>query len=218
MIVNKKETEGLPENLIKIYSTDDEKLNEFGKLLTSDTSKRIFQLLFSETLTAMQISQKTDIELSLVRYHIKRMLELGIIKIAKIEKSIKAQDMKCYTATNLAVVILPPSALERAKESKMLVRSFKVIYKFVAIGVSAVSTWFGTQFMQNYYSDVGDAPPISKPQEEMGHEEVVPSFFDNMWLDGQSDILWSLIATILVISIGVSILIFKRRKMRLHNS
>jgi len=133
---------------IEIFSTDDEKIKLFGELLTNDSSRSILQLLFKEELTANQIAQKTGISLQLVKYHINKMQELGVIKVSKIEKNSKAQDMKFYSATKFAVVLLPSNVSEKAKESKMLIRSFKHIYKFAGIGVAAVASLFSISLLQ----------------------------------------------------------------------
>jgi DNA-binding transcriptional regulator LsrR (DeoR family) len=78
---------------IKILATDDEKIKSFGELFTNDSSREILQLLFNEELTANQIAQKTGISLQLVKYHLIKLQDLGIVKISKIEKNSKSQDI-----------------------------------------------------------------------------------------------------------------------------
>jgi DNA-binding transcriptional ArsR family regulator len=95
------DTDDLTEK-IKILATDDEKIKSFGELFTNDSSREILQLLFNEELTANQIAQKTDISLQLVKYHLIKLQDLGIVKISKIEKNSKSQDMKIYTATKFS--------------------------------------------------------------------------------------------------------------------
>ncbi|NND86750.1 MAG: winged helix-turn-helix transcriptional regulator [Nitrosopumilus sp.] len=121
---------------IKILATDDEKIKSFGELLTNDSSREILQLLFNEELSANQISQKTDISLQLVKYHLQKLQDLGIVKIIKIEKNSKSQDMKIYSATKFSIVIVPPKFSEKTKESKLLVRSFKHIYRIAGLGIA----------------------------------------------------------------------------------
>lgn len=122
---------------IKIIATDDEKIKSFGELLTNDSSRAILQLLFNEELTALQIAEKTGISLQLVKYHIIKLQDLGVVKVTKIEKNSKSQDMKFYSAQKFSMVIVPPKYSEKTKESKLLVRSFKHIYKIVGLGISA---------------------------------------------------------------------------------
>ena len=121
---------------IKILATDDEKIKSFGELFTNDSSREILQLLFNEELTANQIAQKTDISLQLVKYHLIKLQDLGIVKISKVEKNSKSQDMKIYTATKFSIVIVPPKLSEKTKESKLLVRSFRHIYKVAGLGIT----------------------------------------------------------------------------------
>lgn len=122
---------------IKIIATDDEKIKSFGELLTNDSSRAILQLLFNEELTALQISEKTGISLQLVKYHIIKLQDLGVVKVTKVEKNSKSQDMKFYSASKFSMVIVPPKYSEKTKESKLLVRSFRHIYKITGLGISA---------------------------------------------------------------------------------
>lgn len=121
---------------IKILATDDEKIKSFGELFTNDSSREILQLLFNDALSATQISQKTDISLQLVKYHLIKLLDLGIVKIIKIEKNSKSKDMKIYSATQFSIVIVPPKLSKKTKESKLLVRSFRHIYKVAGLGIA----------------------------------------------------------------------------------
>ena len=122
---------------IKIIATDDEKIKSFGELLTNDSSRAILQLLFNEELTALQIAEKTGISLQLVKYHIIKLQDLGVVKVTKVEKNSKSQDMKFYAASKFSMVIVPPKYSEKTRESKLLVRSFKHIYKIAGFGISA---------------------------------------------------------------------------------
>ena len=134
---------------IEIFSTEHEKIKLFGELLTNDSSRKILQILFEEELTANEISQKSEISLQLVKYHIIKMEELGVIKVSKTGKNSKSHDMKYYKAKKFAVVILPSKVSEIAKESKSLNKSFKTIYKFVGVGVAAVASLFSLSFLVN---------------------------------------------------------------------
>jgi len=134
---------------IKILATDDEKIKSFGELFSNDSSRKILQLLFNEKLTATQIAQKTDISLQLVKYHLNKLQDLGIVKIFKIEKNSKSQDMKIYSATKFSIVIVPPTLSKKTKESKLLVRSFRHIYKVAGLGIATgLSGLFSLSLLQ----------------------------------------------------------------------
>lgn len=139
---------GLAEK-VEIISTDDEKIKSVGELLSSDSGRNILKLLFDQVLTANQIAQKTEISLPLVIYHLKKMQDMGIVKITNIGKNIKTQDMKFYTSSKFAIVILPSNVTEKAKTSKSLANSFKAIYRFGSIAIAAVATWFASRIAQN---------------------------------------------------------------------
>ena len=121
----------------KILATDDEKIKSFGEIFTSDSSREILQLLFNEELSATQIAQKSNISLQLVKYHLAKLQSLDVVKISKIEKNSKSQDMKIYTASKFSIVIVPPTLSEKTKESKSLARSFRHIYKVAGLGIAA---------------------------------------------------------------------------------
>ena len=143
---------------IKILATDDEKIKSFGELFTNDSSREILQLLFNEELTANQIAQKTGISLQLVKYHLIKLQDLGIVKISKIEKNSKSQDMKIYSATKFSIVIVPPKLSEKTKESKLLVRSFRHIYKVAGLGIATgLSGIFSLSQFKNKTVYVGDS-------------------------------------------------------------
>ena len=120
----------------KILSTDDEKIKSFGEMFTNDSSREILQLLFNEELSAAQIAQKSNISLQLVKYHLAKLQSLDVVKISKIEKNSKSQDMKIYTALKFSIVIVPPTLSKKTKESKSLARSFRHIYKVAGLGIA----------------------------------------------------------------------------------
>ena len=121
---------------IKILATDDKKIKSFGEIFSNDSSREILQLLFNEELSATQIAQKTEISLQLVKYHLIKLQDLGVVTISKIEKNSKSQDMKIYAATKFSIVIVPPTLSKKTKESKLLVRSFRHIYKVAGLGIA----------------------------------------------------------------------------------
>ncbi|MBA4718057.1 MAG: winged helix-turn-helix transcriptional regulator [Nitrosopumilus sp.] len=134
---------------IKILATDDEKIKSFGELFSNDSSRKILQLLFNEELAATQIAQNTNISLQLVKYHLNKLQDLGIVKISKIEKNSKSQDMKIYSATKFSIIIVPPKFSEKTKESKLLVRSFRHIYKVAGLGIATgISGLFSLSMLQ----------------------------------------------------------------------
>ena len=142
---------------VSIYDTDDDKLRALGEVLITDASRKILKLLFDHTLTANEIATKTSFSLQLVRYHIKKMQDVNLVEISKIGKNTKSHDMKYYSATKFAIVIVPTKFSEKTKSSKSLFRSFSSIYRLGAIGFATIGSWFATMSLQT-----GQSPDVSK--------------------------------------------------------
>jgi len=135
---------------VEILSTDDEKIKAMGEILSTDASRQILKLLFNESMTANQISQKTDLSLPLVIYHLKKMQNANVVKISSVGKNIKSHDMKFYTLDKFAIVIVPPEMSEKVKKSKSLFNTFSRIHRLATLGAVSIAAWFSSQFIQNF--------------------------------------------------------------------
>jgi len=152
---------------VEILSTDDEKLKAMGEILSTDASRQILKLLFNESMTANQISQKTDLSLPLVIYHLKKMQDANVVKITNVGKNIKSHDMKFYTLDKFAIVIVPPEMSGKVKESKSLFNTFSRIHRFATLGAVSIAAWFSSQFIQNYgqvSNRVREEIPVVEPE------------------------------------------------------
>ena len=127
---------------IEIFSTDDKKLKVFAEIISNKSSNDILHLLFREELTANEIAQKTGTSLQLVKYHLEKMQSIEIVCISKTEKNSKSRDMNYYTASKFAVVITHTDVTEKAKQSKLLAKSFKSIYRFFGMGAASIASLF----------------------------------------------------------------------------
>jgi DNA-binding transcriptional ArsR family regulator len=210
---------------VEILSTEDEKLKAIGEILSSDPSRKILKLLFNQALTANQISQKIEISLPLVIYHLKKMQESGVIKITKVGQNTKSHDMKFYTVDKFAIVILPTEMSTPAKKSKSLLNSFTRIHRMATLSAVCVAAWFSSQFIQKNMAQqvVRDeqltmsqpegaemmlkAAPASEPVEELPMQAQAPTG------EFSFDILWSIVAVLAVIVAGLVIeILIKNRK------
>ena len=137
---------------VHILSTEDERLKTIGEILSSDSSRKILQLLFNQSFTANQIAQKTDMSLQLVIHHLKKMQSVGVVKITNVGKNTKSHDMKFYTIDKVALVILPSEMSTPAKKSKSLFNSFNRIHRLATLGAVSIAAWFSSQILQRPYS------------------------------------------------------------------
>lgn len=145
------------ENKIQIFSNNDEKLKFLGKMLNSDSSREILQLLIDNEMTANEIAEKTNLSLSLVIHHLNKMMQTEIVTVSKTVLNSKNQPMKYYTA-KAGILILPEKASQKAKESKSFSNSLKRIMKFASIGMAGLVSWFIVQFKQDSEISLDRAP------------------------------------------------------------
>lgn len=169
---------------IEILSIDDDKLKLFGDLFSSKSSRKILNILYNNEMAASEIAIKTEMSLELVRHHLQKMQKIGLVKISKIKKNSREQDMKYYVSSKFVIMILPPALSEKAKKSKTLFNSLKKIYQFAAIGVSAIFSWFVIE------TATGSKITLDRPSGPSGIPDSV---------------FWATITALLVIVVGLII-------------
>ena len=210
---------------VEIISTEDQKMKAIGEILSSDSSRAILKILFNDSLTANQISQKTEISLPLVIYHLKKMQESGVVKITSVGKNTKSHDMKFYTVDKLAIIILPSQMSEPAKKSKSLFNSFTRIHRLATLGGVSIAAWFSSQIIQKgtepnvnieeqtpmMSSTPSEAPEMafkSMPMEDTG--TIAASTVQTT--DPLVQLLWSAVAVLAVIVTGLVIEVIISKK------
>lgn len=129
------------EDKVRIFSTSDERIKSLGKMLNSDSSMDILQLLNNAEMTANELAKKTNMSLPLVIHHLNKMLQAGIVNVSRTQLNSKNQAMKYYTAAKTGILILPEQAYKKAKESKSLSNSLRRIMRFSAIGTAGLVSW-----------------------------------------------------------------------------
>lgn len=216
---------------IDILSTEDEKLKEIGEILSSDSSRQILKLLFNNSLSANQIAQKTEMSLPLVIHHLKKMQNVGVVKITNIGKNTKSHDVKFYTIDKVAIVILPSEMQQSAKKSKSLFNSFNRIHRLATLGGISIATWFSSQLLQSktLVSDQIESISAAAPMMEgdrAAMKSTLPESFEMSQQtqapvqtgDPSLDIVWSVIAVLCVVIVGLTIevIISSKKKKLLH--
>jgi DNA-binding transcriptional ArsR family regulator len=218
---------------VEILSTEDQKIKAVGEILSSDSSREILKILFNDAMSANQISQKTKISLPLVIYHLKKMQDSGVVKIANVEKNTKSRDMKFYTVDKLAIIILPSKMSEPAKNSKSLFNSFTRIHRLATLGGVSLAAWFSSQIIQRVTTEhtFEQSEPMMKsiPSETpemalkaMPADEVGTSISSAMpvasTVDPSIQLLWSVVTVLSVIIAGlvIEVIISKKHNAKLN--
>lgn len=114
-------TDGTSEDLvvestesIEILTTDDVKIKTIGEVFANDTSRQIFVKLFEGITSPSEISNKTGISLPLVLYHLKRLEQVGLIKVGHVELSSKLQKVKHYIPAKLVIMFIPSASVSES--------------------------------------------------------------------------------------------------------
>lgn len=208
---------------VEILSTEDQKMKAIGEILSSDSSRAILKILFNDSLTANQISQKIEISLPLVIYHLKKMQEAGVVKITSVGKNTKSHDMKFYTVDKLAIIILPSKMSEPAKKSKSLFNSFTRIHRLATLGGASIAAWISSQIIQKEIEPrIEETPMMSSmpseapqmalkamPVQDVGNT-ITASVIQPA--DPLIQFLWSAIAVLVVIVTGLVIEVIISKK------
>jgi len=216
---------------VEIISTEDQKMKAIGEILSSDSSREILKILFNDSLTANQISQKTEISLPLVIYHLKKMQESGVVKITSVEKNTKSHDMKFYTVDKLAIIILPAKMSEPAKKSKSLFNSFTRIHRLATLGGMSIAAWFSSQIIQKgtessvnmeEQTPMMSSMPSEAPEmalKSMPMEDTMMTAAVIQTTDPLVQFLWSAIAVLTVIVTGlvIEVIISKKHSSKSAN-
>jgi len=206
---------------VEIISTEDQKIKAIGEILSSDSSREILKILFNDSLTANQISQKTEISLPLVIYHLKKMQESGVVKITSVGKNTKSHDMKFYTVDKLAIIILPSKMSEPAKKSKSLFNSFTRIHRLATLGGISIAAWFSSQLIQKTTVSEEQVPmmrsmPSEAPQaalKTMPAQDVGNAMnATQIQTEPSLQILWSIITVLSVIVTGLIVEVIISRR------
>lgn len=183
---------------IEILSTDDLKIKVLGELLSNDSSRTILNLIASQEMTASEVANKTGMSLELARYHLQKMVDSGVVNISKVEKNTREQSMKYYHVTKIIVVVLPQKVSQKVKKSKSLFNSLSRIHRFMAIGATAIISWFIS------YSMIPDRTAELKLPRDIG---FVPE-----------NVFWSVIVMMTVIISGLIIeQILQSKNNKTHN-
>jgi DNA-binding transcriptional ArsR family regulator len=216
---------------VEILSTEDDKIKAIGEILSTDTSRKILTVLFNQSLTANEISQKTEISLPLIIYHLKKMQESGIVKITNVGKNTKSHDMKFYTIDKFAIVILPTQMSQPAKTSKSLFNSFSRIHRLATLGGASIAAWFSAQFIQEARQvqvptitdematrEAGDAEMALKESAPEAMMQSSPAA-EIPTSEPVFDFLWSIVVVLSVIVVGLVIeIIIKSKHEKQKNS
>lgn len=90
---------------IEIFSLPDERLRLLMEELSNETSQSIMKCILEGNRTAGEIANITNLSISLVTYHLERLLKTGIIRISNVEMNSKNKATKVYNSKKTTIII-----------------------------------------------------------------------------------------------------------------
>ena len=135
------------EEYLEIISTEDERIKIIGEELANDTGRAIFGKISQGIASPNDLAKALNISLSLINWHINRLLSVGLVKVEKIELSSKNKQMKYYGPVKTALVIIPPehssnNGTSKAKKETVLLKLRQYLASFAAFVVGAYGIYF----------------------------------------------------------------------------
>lgn len=137
---------------VKIYSNDSKLIPLLGSVFHNEKSRAMWLLLsntkkeFYLKEMAIIIENNENPRLPNYEYHIGIMVEAGIVLVRiKLHNKHKT---KFYRAAPV-IMLTTPQLYEKASKSKTLKNTFNKVFKFVAIGIAALSSHVFVEFFSS---------------------------------------------------------------------
>ncbi len=186
-----------------LFSLDEEKAKKLGEVISSQTCKRIVNLLAEKDASESDIAKELKLPLNTVDYNIKKLLESSIIEKSKnFFWSTKGKKIEIYKVANKLIVISPKKS--------------NIYSKLKGVVPVALISGILTAFLYWYYKSANFTRNAMEKASNLGIESAlnVPTTMNEMAKTGVSTSslpwLWFLIGSLVAI---IAFLIWNWKKM-----
>lgn len=189
---------------IKVFGYDEKSLKTLGQLLANDTSRKIIMLLINKDMYLNEVSKKLEIQMNTTSFHLKKLVDLGLVIVTKKKITRKGINHDHYKMTPNVFVKLNNTKKDMVN-SGILKRIFKEGVKFVVVFLVAVTgiSIFGKDNIPN-------------PQEIINGNDVIIPDIDIVKIPIEDvtafQYEWIIIISIVVIISSVIFIFLKKRK------
>lgn len=108
-------------NIIHVESLHSEKAKAIASEISSDAGRRILKELYKTPLSITDLSRKLDLPISTVQYHVNKLIDLGIVRVAQKRFGKRMREIKMYVYEKESIVFL--SSMEK-REFEFLLKIF----------------------------------------------------------------------------------------------
>lgn len=105
----------------EVWDLTSEEAGKAIKTLGADTAREILACLYEQPQTASELANATENSLQNVNYHLQNLVEAGLIEVGDTRYSQKGTEMKIYTPTTNAVLLLSQESVA-SRIKQMLAR------------------------------------------------------------------------------------------------
>ncbi len=125
------------EDIISLMDIGDENIKILGNIISNPSSRKIYMHLFEHEESPANISKILGIDLALVSKYLSLMYDIRLV--TKIEShTIRNKKISKYTAKKI-IILSPPSAIKRIKNSKNILRELKKSLKLLSLFIVLLS-------------------------------------------------------------------------------
>ena len=93
------------DDIFYIESLRNSRVKEVASEISNETGRKILVELYKNSLSISELSNKLGIPLSTAQYHINKLVELGLVKVAGRKIGKRLQDVKLYTFDKECIII-----------------------------------------------------------------------------------------------------------------
>jgi len=156
--------------IVHISTTKEKNTKKIALELANDTGRKILEEIYNlNIITASEIAENLQIPLPTVLFHIERLTELNLVKVADTKLSKKFREIKCYSPAKKAILIIPAQEKETISSIKnaLQARIVAPLSLLIALGITVTIGWFtqrGETFVQRLATE--KAAPLDVPVPE----------------------------------------------------
>jgi len=174
-----------PSDILETIEISDPKAKILSEELSNLIGKKIVQMLSSNELTTSEIAAKLDVPIQNVAYHIKRLSEIGIIRVANKELGQRGRAMNRYALSKPSILIVfNPEAEDKEKylnrlKKIALGRFFKTLLSSIlGFIVTSISSYWVLQYSTAWMQE----PEIPDPNVTVSPTLISPNLlsFENL--------------------------------------
>ena len=152
--------------IVHITTTKEKSTKKIALELANDTGRKILEEIYNlNIITASEIAENLQIPLPTVLFHIERLTELNLVKVADTKLSKKFREIKYYSPAKKAILIIPAQEKETISSIKnaLQTRIVAPLSLLIALGITVTIGWF-TQRKESFVQRLAaEKAPLDVP-------------------------------------------------------